>query len=110
MLNSLGFETVTRLGQGVHSAPDEAVDGHHGGGHHDGGGKKKLEVAGVGSLADGGSQSNGCVNVSLQLGVFRYDARIPGTARGCHETGDEIRKDSRQDQLLPACDSGEPEN
>lgn len=79
-MTRLCFEAVARLGQSVHSAPDEAVDGHDGGGHHDGSGKKKVEVPGIGGLADRRAKSNGGVGLAFEMEVFGYDAGIPRTA------------------------------
>lgn len=98
----LRFQTISRLGQTVHAAPDEAIDRDHCGGHHDGCGEKEIEVAAVGGLADRSSKANRSVSVSLEMEVLCDDAGVPRTAGGSYEAGDEVGEYPGQDELLPA--------
>ena len=106
----LGFEAVARLGQGVESAPDQAIDGHNRRGHQDSGSKKQIEVPAVGGLTDRGSKTYSCVRVAFEVEVLGYDARIPCAARCRHQACDQVGKDAWQDQLFPASEPFEPEN
>ena len=72
-----GFEAVPRLGQGVEPAPYESIDGHHRSGHQNGGKEEQVEVAVVGGLADCRSEAGRRVDVTFEVEVLGYDARIP---------------------------------
>src|SRR5260370_41865122 len=81
----LSLEPVARFGQRVESAPNEAIDGNHGSSHHHGGGQQQIEIALVGGLRDRRAQARRGVDVSLEIKVLGYDARVPSTpGRGHH--------------------------
>ena len=60
------------------------------------------EVAAVRGLADHRAQSHGREGLAAKVEVLGDDAGVPGASGGRYETGDQVGKDSRQEQLSPA--------
>src|SRR5271165_3869456 len=98
----LGFQRVARGGQPVHAPPDQAVDGHYHDGHDDRRSQQQIEIAGVASPRDGSAQTNCSVRLVLQPKVLGDDASVPRAPGSGDQTGDEIRKDSGQNESAPA--------
>src|SRR5215469_17055361 len=101
-LAKLCLETKTSFRQGVKAAPKEAIGRNHGCRHDDGGSEKEIEVAAVAGLADGCSQPDRRVDPTLEMEVFGNDAGVPSATGSGNQSGDQVRKDSREDQLSPA--------
>src|SRR5258708_3308736 len=99
---SLHFQSELRSRQRVHPPPQKTVDRDHDCRHYHGRSEQNLEVAVVGCLADDCAQSDGRKDLAFQMKIFRNNAGVPRTAGCGHESGDQIRKDRRQDQFAPA--------
>src|ERR1700722_2785472 len=99
--SALRFEAEARFGEAIKFAPKQAIDGYHRCRHHHGCGEEQMEVAAVGGLRDGRAEGEGRVDVSLEMKIFGDDAGIPRAPGGGHHAGDEIRKNSREDQFFP---------
>jgi len=61
-------------------------------------------------LLDGGAEAGGGVDVAFEVEIFGDDTGVPRTAGSRDHAGDEVGKDSRQDQFFPALDSPQAKN
>jgi hypothetical protein len=74
------------------------------------GDEKDRIVPFVRRATDYGTQSSRRESLAIQVKVLGQDARIPGAPRSSHKTGDQVGKDSRQNQLSPSFPSAELED
>src|SRR6267143_693798 len=98
----LSFQLEAGRGEAIEAAPQQAVDEHDDGGHDERRSQQHDEAAGVAGAADGAAEAGGRNDAALEMKIFRDDAGVPGAARCGHQAGDEIRKNSRQDEITPA--------
>src|SRR5437879_11646505 len=89
-------------GQAIETPPEQPVDEHDDGGHDERRSEQDVEAAGVAGAADGAAEAGGRNDSALEMKIFRDDAGVPGAARCGHQAGDQVRKNSRQDEITPA--------
>src|SRR5208283_2480350 len=105
-----GLQLEAGGGQPVEAAPHQAIDQDYDGGHDQGRGQKQVKAAGIAGAADGAAQPGGFHDFPLKMKIFRDDTGIPRAARRGDHSGDEVGKNSREDEVTPAIETAKSEN
>ncbi len=100
-METLHFKFEFRGSYLVKPSPDKPVHHDNRAGHKNRSGKEQTEIAVVRCVADHRAQPGGRKSAALQVEIFRHNTGIPGTSGSSDESGNQVRKNGRQNQLPP---------